>query len=127
MKLVLAILLTYFDLEIIGKEPVGQNHSRLLFGIQQPDSDVSFRYKAKSWKSWKDGRETCQSEATYAELCGLLYACKCDSYASLFENGKFTFDLRLIQFVLGHKAYHKIKQGGDLNTVRAVISGLSSK
>ncbi|XP_049997973.1 cytochrome P450 7B1 [Alexandromys fortis] len=51
MKLVLAILLTYFDLEIIGKEPVGQNHSRLLFGIQQPDSDVSFRYKAKSWKS----------------------------------------------------------------------------
>ncbi|XP_038203578.1 cytochrome P450 7B1 isoform X1 [Arvicola amphibius] len=51
LKLLLAILLTYFDLEIIDKEPVGLNYSRLLFGIQHPNSDVSFRYKAKSWKS----------------------------------------------------------------------------
>lgn len=119
----MAILLTYFDLEIIDEKPVGLNYSRLLLGIQHPDSDVSFRYKAKSWTSWKDGEETIQSEATCAERCGLLYSCKCASYASLFENGKFIFDLRLIQFVLGHKTYPKIKQGGGLKNVRAVTSG----
>lgn len=123
LKLLLAILLTYFDLEIIDKEPVGLNYSRLLLGIQHPDSDVSFRYKAKSWKSWKYGKETYQSEATCAGLCGLLYSCKCDNYASLFENGKFTFDLRLIPFVLFHKTYRKIKQGCGLKYVRAIISG----
>lgn len=54
---------------------------------------------------------------------GFLYSCKCASYASLFENGKFIFDLRLIPFVLGHKTYHKIKQGGGLKNVRAITSG----
>ncbi|KAL1775582.1 25-hydroxycholesterol 7-alpha-hydroxylase, partial [Sigmodon hispidus] len=44
IKLLLVILLTYFDFEIIDKKPVGVKYSqRLLFGIQHPDSDVSFR------------------------------------------------------------------------------------
>ncbi|XP_050995906.1 25-hydroxycholesterol 7-alpha-hydroxylase [Acomys russatus] len=51
MKLLLVIFLTYFDLEIIDKKPIGLNYNRLLFGIQHPESDVSFRYKAKSWSS----------------------------------------------------------------------------
>ncbi|XP_031232267.1 25-hydroxycholesterol 7-alpha-hydroxylase isoform X2 [Mastomys coucha] len=51
MKLLLIIFLTYFDLEIIDRKPVGLNHSRMFLGIQHPDSDVSFRYKAKSWRS----------------------------------------------------------------------------
>lgn len=50
MKLLLVIFLTYFDLEIIDKTPIGLKYSRLLFGVQHPDSDVSFRYKAKSWR-----------------------------------------------------------------------------
>ncbi|KAB8150514.1 cytochrome P450, partial [Raoultella ornithinolytica] len=45
MKTLLIMLLTYFDLEIIDKKPIGVNYSRLLFGIQHPDSDISFRYK----------------------------------------------------------------------------------
>ncbi|XP_020020958.2 cytochrome P450 7B1 isoform X2 [Castor canadensis] len=48
IKLLLFLLLTYFDLEIIENKPIGLNHKRLLFGIQYPDSDFLFRYKAKS-------------------------------------------------------------------------------
>uniref|UniRef100_A0A8D1H0T4 25/26-hydroxycholesterol 7alpha-hydroxylase n=1 Tax=Sus scrofa TaxID=9823 RepID=A0A8D1H0T4_PIG len=48
IKQLLVILLTYFDLEIIDDKPVKLNFSRSLFGIQHPDSDVSFRYKVKS-------------------------------------------------------------------------------
>ncbi|EAW86877.1 cytochrome P450 family 7 subfamily B member 1 [Homo sapiens] len=48
IKQLLVILLTYFDLEIIDDKPIGLNYSRLLFGIQYPDSDVLFRYKVKS-------------------------------------------------------------------------------
>lgn len=51
MKLLVIILLTYFDLEIIDTKPIGLNHSRMFLGIQHPDSDISFRYKAKSWRS----------------------------------------------------------------------------
>lgn len=51
MKLLVIILLTYFDLEVIDTKPIGLNHSRMFLGIQHPDSDISFRYKAKSWRS----------------------------------------------------------------------------
>ncbi|XP_021014667.1 25-hydroxycholesterol 7-alpha-hydroxylase isoform X1 [Mus caroli] len=51
MKLLLIMFLTYFDLEIIDRKPIGLNHSRMFLGIQHPDSAVSFRYKAKSWRS----------------------------------------------------------------------------
>lgn len=51
IKLLLIMLLTYFDLEIIDTKPIGLNGSRLFLGIQHPDSDVSFRYKARSWRS----------------------------------------------------------------------------
>lgn len=50
MKLLLIMLLTYFDLELIDRKPVSLNRSRMFIGIQHPDSDVSFRYKAKSWR-----------------------------------------------------------------------------
>uniref|UniRef100_A0A8C6QUY9 25/26-hydroxycholesterol 7alpha-hydroxylase n=1 Tax=Nannospalax galili TaxID=1026970 RepID=A0A8C6QUY9_NANGA len=48
IKMLLIMFLTYFDLEVIDKKPIGLNYSRLFFGIQHPDSDISFRYKAKS-------------------------------------------------------------------------------
>ncbi|MBZ3891375.1 25-hydroxycholesterol 7-alpha-hydroxylase [Sciurus carolinensis] len=48
MKLLLLIFVTYFDLEIIDKKPVGLDYNRLWIGIQHPESDVLFRYKAKS-------------------------------------------------------------------------------
>ncbi|XP_004463974.1 cytochrome P450 7B1 [Dasypus novemcinctus] len=48
IKQFLAVLLTYFDLEIIDDKPVGLNYSRMLLGVQYPNSDVSFRYKVKS-------------------------------------------------------------------------------
>ncbi|XP_008055411.2 25-hydroxycholesterol 7-alpha-hydroxylase [Carlito syrichta] len=48
IKQLLVVLLTYFDLEIIDDRSVGVNYSRLLFGIQYPDSDVLFRYRVKT-------------------------------------------------------------------------------
>ncbi|XP_021052177.1 25-hydroxycholesterol 7-alpha-hydroxylase [Mus pahari] len=51
MKLLLIMFLTYLDLEIMDRKPIRLNHSRMFLGIQHPDSDVSFRYKAKSWIS----------------------------------------------------------------------------
>ncbi|XP_042522268.1 cytochrome P450 7B1 [Dipodomys spectabilis] len=48
IKLLLFLFLTYFDFEILDNQPLRQNHSRLLLGIQYPESDVSFRYKAKA-------------------------------------------------------------------------------
>ncbi|XP_004680087.1 PREDICTED: 25-hydroxycholesterol 7-alpha-hydroxylase [Condylura cristata] len=48
IKLILIVLLTYFDLEIIDDKPVGLNYDRSFLGIQHPDSDVLFRYKVKS-------------------------------------------------------------------------------
>ncbi|XP_028620416.1 25-hydroxycholesterol 7-alpha-hydroxylase [Grammomys surdaster] len=51
MKLLLIIFLTYFDLEIIDRKPIGLNHNRMFLGVQHPNSDISFRYKAKSWRS----------------------------------------------------------------------------
>lgn len=51
IKLLLVMILTYFDLEIIDKKPLRLKYNRLLFGIQHPDSDVAFRYKAKSCQS----------------------------------------------------------------------------
>uniref|UniRef100_A0A8D2D5Q6 25/26-hydroxycholesterol 7alpha-hydroxylase n=1 Tax=Sciurus vulgaris TaxID=55149 RepID=A0A8D2D5Q6_SCIVU len=48
IKLLLLIFVTYFDLEIIDKKPVGLDYNRLWIGIQHPESDVLFRYKAKS-------------------------------------------------------------------------------
>ncbi|XP_046498120.1 cytochrome P450 7B1 isoform X1 [Equus quagga] len=48
IKQLLVVLLTYFDLEIMDQKPIELNRSRLLFGIQHPDSDVSFRYKVKT-------------------------------------------------------------------------------
>lgn len=47
------MILTYFDLEIIDKKPLRLKYNRLLIGIQHPNSDVAFRYKAKSCQSWK--------------------------------------------------------------------------
>uniref|UniRef100_H0XF28 25/26-hydroxycholesterol 7alpha-hydroxylase n=1 Tax=Otolemur garnettii TaxID=30611 RepID=H0XF28_OTOGA len=48
IKIVLIVLLTYFDLELIDDKPVKPNYNRLLFGIEYPDSEVLFRYRAKS-------------------------------------------------------------------------------
>ncbi|XP_037658828.1 cytochrome P450 7B1 [Choloepus didactylus] len=48
MKQFLAALLTYCDLEIIDDKPIELSFSRMLFGIQYPNSDVLFRYKVKS-------------------------------------------------------------------------------
>ncbi|XP_008591158.1 PREDICTED: 25-hydroxycholesterol 7-alpha-hydroxylase [Galeopterus variegatus] len=48
IKQLLIVLLTCFDLEIVDNKPIALNYSRLLFGIQYPDSDVLFRYKIKS-------------------------------------------------------------------------------
>uniref|UniRef100_G1SDA9 25/26-hydroxycholesterol 7alpha-hydroxylase n=2 Tax=Oryctolagus cuniculus TaxID=9986 RepID=G1SDA9_RABIT len=48
IKQLLVLLLTYLDLELIDDKPIGLDHSRLMFGIQHPNSDVLFRYKAKS-------------------------------------------------------------------------------
>ncbi|XP_077022995.1 cytochrome P450 7B1 [Tamandua tetradactyla] len=48
MKQFLAALLTYFDLEIIDDKPIELSYSRMLLGIQYPNSDVLFRYKVKS-------------------------------------------------------------------------------
>ncbi|XP_012965835.1 cytochrome P450 7B1 [Mesocricetus auratus] len=51
LKLLLALLSTYFDIETIDNKTVELNHKRLLFGIQHPNSDISFRYKAKSLRN----------------------------------------------------------------------------
>uniref|UniRef100_A0A8C5L6T7 25/26-hydroxycholesterol 7alpha-hydroxylase n=2 Tax=Jaculus jaculus TaxID=51337 RepID=A0A8C5L6T7_JACJA len=48
IKLLLVVFLTYFDLELLDKKPVRRGQSRLLFGVQYPDSNVLFRYKAKA-------------------------------------------------------------------------------
>lgn len=48
IKLLLIVLLTYFDLEMIDNQHTELSFSRFLFGIQHPDSDVLFRYKVKS-------------------------------------------------------------------------------
>ncbi|KAG3274079.1 cytochrome P450 7B1 [Ictidomys tridecemlineatus] len=48
IKLLLFVFVTYFDLEIIDKKPIGLDHSRLMIGVQHPESDVLFRYRAKS-------------------------------------------------------------------------------
>lgn len=48
IKQLLAVLLTCFDLEIMDDKPVQLEYSRFLIGIQHPDSDVLFRYKARS-------------------------------------------------------------------------------
>ncbi|KAL6054319.1 hypothetical protein STEG23_037320, partial [Scotinomys teguina] len=50
IKLLLVTILTYFDLEIIDKKPVGLKCSHVMLGIQHPNSDVSFRYKARSFQ-----------------------------------------------------------------------------
>ncbi|XP_051054331.1 cytochrome P450 7B1 [Phodopus roborovskii] len=51
LKILIAVILIYFDVEIIDKKNVELNYNRLLLGIQHPNSDISFRYKAKSWRS----------------------------------------------------------------------------
>ncbi|KAM4864857.1 cytochrome P450 7B1 [Thomomys bottae] len=48
LKLLLVLFLTYFDFELLDNQPLRQDHSRLLLGIQYPESDISFRYKAKA-------------------------------------------------------------------------------
>ncbi|KAM5281066.1 cytochrome P450 7B1 [Ctenodactylus gundi] len=48
IKILLVILFTYFELELIDKKSVRLSTTRLLFGIQHPESDVLFRFKAKS-------------------------------------------------------------------------------
>ncbi|KFO25975.1 25-hydroxycholesterol 7-alpha-hydroxylase, partial [Fukomys damarensis] len=47
IKLLLLVLLTCFDLELIENKSVKLKYTRLLFGIQHPNSDILFRYKAK--------------------------------------------------------------------------------
>ncbi|XP_035295847.1 25-hydroxycholesterol 7-alpha-hydroxylase isoform X2 [Cricetulus griseus] len=51
LKLLIALLLTYFDIEITDNKTIELNYSRLLFGVQHPNSDIQFRYKVKSWRS----------------------------------------------------------------------------
>ncbi|XP_053415453.1 cytochrome P450 7B1 isoform X2 [Nycticebus coucang] len=48
IKLLLVVLLTYFDLELIDDKPMKPNYNRVLLGIQHPDSDALFRYRVKS-------------------------------------------------------------------------------
>ncbi|XP_040849139.1 cytochrome P450 7B1 [Ochotona curzoniae] len=47
LKHLMFYLLTHLDLEIVDDKPVGIDHSRMMFGIQHPDSDVLFRYKTR--------------------------------------------------------------------------------
>ncbi|KAM9102197.1 cytochrome P450 7B1 [Sarcophilus harrisii] len=47
MKQFLILLFMYFDLELIEFKPLEFNNSRILFGIQCPESDISFRYKLR--------------------------------------------------------------------------------
>ncbi|XP_063113452.1 cytochrome P450 7B1 isoform X2 [Cavia porcellus] len=48
IKLLLLVLLTYFDLELVENKSIKLNYTRLFFGIQYPNSDILFRYKVKS-------------------------------------------------------------------------------
>ncbi|XP_056679959.1 cytochrome P450 7B1 isoform X2 [Monodelphis domestica] len=47
IKQLLILLFMFFDMELIEKEPLQFRKSRMFFGIQCPQSDVSFRYKLR--------------------------------------------------------------------------------
>ncbi|XP_074134879.1 cytochrome P450 7B1 isoform X2 [Sminthopsis crassicaudata] len=47
IKQLLIFLFMYFDLEFIEFKPLEFSNSRILFGIQCPESDISFKYKLR--------------------------------------------------------------------------------
>ncbi|XP_053106559.1 25-hydroxycholesterol 7-alpha-hydroxylase isoform X2 [Hemicordylus capensis] len=47
IKQFLVLLLTYFDIEVVGEKEVGHDKSRLGLGILLPDSDIDFRYRLR--------------------------------------------------------------------------------